>query len=46
MEDSAVAVWADMQCEIRYLFLTDIILPEGVKRQGKMSFKVYSALSY
>ena len=46
MEDSAVAVWADMECEIRYLFMTNAILPEGVKRQGRMRFMVHSALSY
>lgn len=46
MEDSAVAVWADMECEIRYLFMTNAILPEGVKRQGRMRFEVHSALSY
>ena len=46
MEESAVAVWADMECEIRYLFMTNAILPEGVKRQGRMRFEVHSALSY
>ncbi len=46
MENSAVAVWADMECEIRYLFMTNAILPEGLKRQGRMQFEVHSALSY
>lgn len=46
MEDSAAAIWADMDCEIRYLFMTDAILPEGVKQHGRMSFTVHGARSY
>lgn len=46
MENSAVAIWADMDCSIRYLFMTNSILPEDVKRQGRMTFTVHSARSY
>ena len=46
MEESAVAIWADMDCEIRYLFMTNSILPDDVKRQGRMTFTVHSAASY
>lgn len=46
MKDCAVAVWADMDCEIRYLFMTHAILPDSLKRQGHMTFTVHSAASY
>lgn len=46
MESSAVAVWADMDCSIRYLFMTNAILPEDLKREGRMTFTVHGAASY
>ena len=46
MEDSSVAIWADMDCEIRYLFMSNAILPANVKRDGRMTFTVHSARSY
>jgi len=46
MEDSSVAIWADMECEIRYLFMSNAILPANVKRDGRMTFTVHSARSY
>lgn len=46
MEESAVAVWADMDCSIRYLFMTNSFLPDGLKRDGRMTFTVHGAVSY
>ena len=46
MENCAVAVWADMDCSIRYLFMGDSILPQGVKRAGRLTFEVHSARAY
>lgn len=46
MEDCAVSVWADMDCEIRYLFMENAVLPDKVRRNGRMSFTVHSAVSY
>ena len=46
MENSAVAIWADMECSIRYLFMTNAIFPKEMKREGRMTFSVHSAMSY
>lgn len=46
MEEAPAAIWADMDCSIRYLFMGNPILPQGVKREGRLVFKVHSARSY
>ena len=46
MEDSAVAVWADMECSIRYLFMTNSIVPKSMKKDGRLTFTVHSARAY
>lgn len=46
MEDSAVAVWADMECSIRYLFMTNFIVPQSMKKEGRLTFTVHSARAY
>ena len=46
MEDSAVAVWADMECSIRYLFMTNAIVPKSMKKDGRLTFTVHSARAY
>ncbi len=46
MEKCAVAVWADMDCSIRYLFMGDPVFPQGVKRAGRLTFEVHSARAY
>lgn len=46
MENCPVSIWAEMNCSIRYLFMTNAILPDGVKQEGRMRFTVHSARSY
>ncbi len=46
MERSPVSVWADLECSMRYLFLSNGIVPESMKRDGRLRFKVISAQSY
>lgn len=46
MENCAVAVWADMDCSIRYLFMGDPVFPQGVKRAGRLTFEVHGARAY
>jgi len=46
MERSPVSVYADLECSMRYLFLSDGIVPQGLKKDGRLRFKVISAQSY
>lgn len=46
MENAPVSVWADLECSMKYMFLSDSIVPEGMKKDGRMRFKVISAQSY
>lgn len=46
MEECAVAVWADMECSIRYLFMAFSILPDDIRKDNRLNFKVHSARSY
>lgn len=46
MERSPVSVWADLECSMRYMFLSNGIVPESMKKDGRLRFKVISAQSY
>lgn len=46
MEDAPVSVWADLKCSIKYMFMSDVIVPESMKRNGRMKLDVISAQSY
>lgn len=46
METSPAAVWADLECSIKYLFLSDLLVPESMRRDGRLRLKVISGQSY
>ena len=46
LENAPVAVWADLECSMKYMFLSDSIVPEGMKKNGRLRLKVISAQSY
>ncbi|MDD6035297.1 MAG: DUF5702 domain-containing protein [Lachnospiraceae bacterium] len=46
MEYSPVSIWSDLECGMRYLFLSNGIVPDSMKRDGRLRFKVISAQSY
>ncbi len=41
-----VSVWADIECSMKYMFLSDSIIPKSLKKDGRLQFKVISARSY
>ena len=46
MENAPVAVWADLECSMKYMFLSNGIVPENMKKDGRLRLKVISAQSY
>lgn len=46
MSNAVVSAWADLECTIKYLFMSNPIVPESMKKDGRLRFKVISAQSY
>ena len=46
MENAPVAVWADLECSMKYMFISNGLVPESMKRDGRLRLKVISAQSY
>jgi len=46
METSPVSVWADMKCSMKYMFMSNLIVPEWIRRDGRLQLKVISGQSY
>lgn len=39
-------VWADMDCTIKFLFMSEPIVPSGLKQEGRLKFTVHSSRTY
>ncbi len=46
METSPVSVWADLECTIKYFFLSNGLVPEKMRRDGRLRLKVISGQTY
>lgn len=46
MESAPVAVWADLECNMKFMFMSNVIVPESMKKDGRLRLKVISAQSY
>lgn len=46
MANSYSSVWADMDCRIKFLFMSEPIVPVSLKQKGKLSFEVHTARAY
>ena len=46
LEQSPVSVWADLETTMKYMFMSNSVVPESWKRDGRMRVKVISAQSY
>lgn len=46
MEGSPVTVWADLECSMKYMFLSDPIVPKDMRRDGRLRLKVISGQGY
>ncbi len=46
LEYYPASVWADMELDIKYMFMTDQLVPAAWKENGRMKFNVYSSQGY
>lgn len=46
LENLPVSVWADLELSMKYMFLSNSVVPESMKKNGRLRFKVISAQSY
>lgn len=46
MKNAPVSVWADMECSMKFLFLSNGLVPESMKQNNRLRIKVISAQSY
>lgn len=46
LEYYPASVWADMELSIKYMFMTDQLMPKEWKKDGRMRLKVISAQGY
>ena len=46
MATSPVSVWADLECTIKYFFLSNGLVPEKMRRDGRLRLKVISGQTY
>ncbi len=46
MEHSYTGVWADMECTIKFLFMSEPIIPSDLKKNGRLKFNVHTSRAY
>lgn len=46
LENCHTGVWADMKCSIKFLFMSEAVVPEALKQNGRLQFTVHSAKTY
>lgn len=46
LENALVNVYAQSTCSIRYLFMTQVFMPAGARKDGRYSFKISTNVSY
>lgn len=46
MEQSYTGVWADMECSIKFLFMSEPVIPENLKQRGRLKFDVHTSRAY
>ena len=46
LENLPVSVWADLELSMKYMFLSNSVVPESMRKNGRLRFKVISAQSY
>lgn len=46
MEQSYTGVWADMECTVKFLFMSEPIIPSDLKKSGRLKFKVQTSRAY
>jgi len=46
LENLPVSVWADLELSMKYMFLSNSVVPESMKKNGRLRFKVISGQSY
>lgn len=46
LENCHTGVWADMKCSIKFLFMSEAVVPEQLKQNGRLQFTVHSAKTY
>lgn len=46
LEKLPVSVWADLELSMKYMFLSNSVVPESMRKNGRLRFKVISAQSY
>lgn len=46
MEDCFTGVWADMDCTIKFLFMSEPIVPAGMRQDGRLKFTIHTSRTY
>ena len=46
MEQSYTGVWADMKCSIKFLFMSEPVIPSDLKQNGRLKFQVHTSRAY
>lgn len=46
METSPASVWADLECTVKYFFMSNTLVPESMRKNGRLRLKTISGQSY